>query len=230
MSSGAGSARRGRPADVAHKSLKVAVLASGNGTNLQALIDQVHGREGISIVAVASDNPDAVALERARRIGIPTQIFTAEQFGGDRRLRDIELASWVRDQGSQLVVMAGYMQLVTDELLDRFPDAVINIHPSLLPAFPGIDAVGQALAYGVKVFGVTVHFVDTGLDTGPVIMQRTVELPDAREPDDVWPHIHAIEYQILPEVVRLFARGAVRIASTHPRRVLLGPLAVLPER
>jgi phosphoribosylglycinamide formyltransferase-1 len=126
--------------------------------------------------------------------------------------------------------MAGYMQRLTDEFLDRFPDGVINIHPSLLPAFPGIDAVGQALAYGVKVFGVTVHFADIGLDTGPVIMQRTVELPDAREPDDVWPHVHAIEYQILPEVVRLFARGAVRIASTHPRRVLVGPLAVLPER
>jgi phosphoribosylglycinamide formyltransferase-1 len=230
MSTGAGSVQAGTRAGDVQKSLKVAVLASGNGTNLQALIDQVHGREGITIVAVASDNPDAVALERAHSAGIPTRIFTALQYGGDRRLRDIEMATWVRDQGTQLVVMAGYMQLVTDEFLDRFPDAVINIHPSLLPAFPGIDAVGQALAYGVKVFGVTVHFVDIGLDTGPVIMQRTVELPDAREPDDVWPHVHAIEYQILPEVVRLFARGAVRIASMHPRRVLLGPLAVLPER
>ena len=93
-----------------------------------------------------------------------------------------------------------------------------------------MDAVAQSLAYGVKVFGVTVHFADAGLDTGAVIMQRSVELPDARVPDDVWPHVHAIEHQILPEVVRLFARGAVRIASTHQRRVLIGPLAVLPER
>lgn len=211
-------------------SLKVAVLASGNGTNLQALIDQVHGREGISIVAVASDNPEAYALERAASAGVPTAVFQRREFGDDRRARDRAMADWLRDRGSQLVVMAGYMQLVSEEFLDRFPDAVINIHPSLLPAFPGIDAVSQALAYGVKLFGVTVHFADGGLDSGPVIMQRSIALPDARELDDVLPHIHAIEHQMLPEVVRLFARGAVRIASTHPRRVLVGPLAVLPER
>jgi len=139
------------------------------------------------------------------------------------------MAGWLRERGTQLVVMAGYMQLVSEPFLDRFSDAVINVHPSLLPAFPGIDAVSQAISYGVKLFGVTVHFADAGLDTGPVIMQRSVGLPDARELDDVLPHIHEIEHQMLPEVVRLFARGAVRIASTHPRRVLVGPLAVLPE-
>jgi phosphoribosylglycinamide formyltransferase-1 len=212
------------------RSLKVAVLASGRGTNLQALLDQVHGREGVSIVAVASDNPEAQALERAAQAGIPTAVFAPDEHGGDRRVRDRAMAAWLRERGTQLVVMAGYMQLVSEEFLDRFPDAVINVHPSLLPAFPGIDAVSQALAYGVKLFGVTVHFADPGLDTGPVIMQRSVGLPDARELDDVLPHIHALEHQMLPEVVRLFARGAVRIASTHPRRVLVGPLAVLPER
>lgn len=212
------------------KSLKVAVLASGTGTNLQALLDQVHGREGITVVAVASDNPEAQALERGAAAGVPTAVFERSGFGDDRRARDLPMADWLREQGTQLVVMAGFMQLVSEEFLDRFPDAVINVHPSLLPAFPGIDAVGQAVAYGVKLFGVTVHFVDAGLDTGPVIMQRAIGLPDAREVDDVMPHIHAIEHQILPEVVRLFARGAVRIASTHPRRVLVGPLAVLPER
>ncbi len=210
-------------------SLKVAVLASGTGTNLQALLDQVHGRDGITIVAVASDNPEAYALERAAVAGVPTAAFQRREFGDDRRARDRAMAAWLREQGGQLVVMAGYMQLLSEEFLDRFPDAVINIHPSLLPAFPGIDAVSQALAYGVKLFGVTVHFADAGLDTGAVIMQRSVALPDARELDDVLPHIHAIEHQMLPEVVRLFARGAVRIASTHPRRVLVGPLAVLPE-
>ncbi len=210
-------------------SLKVAVLASGTGTNLQALIDQVHGRDGISIVAVASDNPEARALERAAAAGVPTAVFERASFSGDRRARDRAMSAWLREQGSQLVVMAGYMQLVTEEFLDRFPDAVINIHPSLLPAFPGIDAISQALAYGVKLFGVTVHFADTGLDTGPVIVQRAIELPEARELDDVLPHIHALEHQMLPEVVRLFAQGAVRITSTHSRRVLVGPLAVLPE-
>ncbi|MGH2835761.1 MAG: phosphoribosylglycinamide formyltransferase [Solirubrobacteraceae bacterium] len=211
------------------KSLKVAVLASGAGTNLQALLDQVHGRDGITIVAVASEDPEAPALERAASAGVPTAVFARREFGGDRPARDRAMAAWLRERGTRLVVMAGYMQLVSEEFLDRFPDAVINVHPSLLPAFPGIDAVGQAIAYGVKLFGVTVHFVDTGLDTGPVIMQRSVALPDARELDDVLPHIHALEHQMLPEVVRLFARGAVRIASTHPRRVLVGPLAVLPE-
>jgi phosphoribosylglycinamide formyltransferase-1 len=219
-----------RAATGAEKSLRVAVLASGAGTNLQALIDQVHGREGIEIVAVASDNPEAYALERAVAAGIPARAFQRGEFAGDRRERDRGMADWLREHGTQLVVMAGYMQLVSVEFLDRFPDAVINIHPSLLPAFGGIDAVAQSIAYGVKVFGVTVHFADEGLDTGAVIMQRSVELPDALAADDVWPHVHAIEHQILPEVVRLFARGAVRIASTHPRRVLIGPLAVLPER
>jgi phosphoribosylglycinamide formyltransferase 1 len=212
------------------QSLKVAVLASGAGTNLQALIDQVHCREGVQIVGVCSDKPDALALERARSAAIETAVFPASEFNGDRAVRDGAMADWLRARGVQLVVLAGYMQMLGASFLDRFPDAVINLHPALLPAFPGIDAVGQAIAYGVKVFGVTVHFVDEGVDSGPVIMQRSVELPDAREVDDVLPHIHAIEHQILPEVVRLFARGAVRIASTHPRRVLVGPLAVLPER
>ena len=207
-------------------SLRVAVLASGAGTNLQALLDQVHGREGIAIVAVASDNPEAQALERAAGAELPTAVFALQEFAGDRHARDRAMAAWLRERGAQLVIMAGYMQLVTPEFLDRFPDAVINVHPSLLPAFPGVDAVAQAIAYGVKLFGVTVHFADAGLDTGPVIMQRSVALPDARELGDVLPHIHAIEHELLPEVVRLFARGAVRISSTHPRRVLVGPLAV----
>ncbi len=211
-------------------SFAVAVLASGEGTNLQVLLDQVHGRDGISVVAVASDNPEAPALERAAAAGVPAAVFQRRDFGSDRLARDRALAGWLRERGTRLVVMAGYMQLVSEEFLDRFPDAVINLHPSLLPAFPGIDAVGQALAYGVKLFGVTVHFADPGLDTGPVIMQRAVSLPDAREPADVLPHIHELEHQMLPEVVRLFARGAVRIVSTHSRRVLVGPAALLPER
>ncbi len=206
-------------------SLKVAVLVSGTGTNLQALLDQVHGRDGITIVGVASDKPEVPALERAAQAGVPSAVFELSGFAGDRLARDRTMADWLREHGTQLVVMAGYMQIVSEEILDRFPDAVINVHPSLLPAFAGLDAVPQALAYGVKIFGVTVHFADRGVDTGPVIMQRSVELPDARQPDDVWPRLHAIEYEILPEVVRLFARGEVHIPSTQPRRVLVGPRA-----
>lgn len=204
---------------------KVAVLVSGVGTNLQALIDKVHGRHGVSIVAVATDNPEAYALERAGSAGIEVRVFERRDYAGERAARDAAMADWLRSLGVQLVVLAGYMQILSDAFLSRFPDAVINVHPSLLPAFPGLNAVAQALNYGAKVFGVTVHFVDSGLDTGAVIMQRSVELPDARGEDEVLPVIHAIEHELLPEVVRLFASGRVRISPTHPRRVLLGPAA-----
>lgn len=209
--------------------LKVAVLASGTGTNLQALLDKVHGH-GVEIVAVASDKPEAQALERARLAGVPTRVFERSEYRGNRDARDAALADWVKSEGASLVVLAGYMQILGPSFLSRFPDAVINVHPALLPAFPGLGAVGQAIAYGVKVFGVTVHFVDEGVDSGPVIMQRAIELPDARTEEDVLPHIRAIEHELLPEVVALFARDAVRIASTHPRRVLVGARAGSSER
>ena len=204
---------------------KVAVLASGAGTNLQALLDKVHGRDGIEIVAVVSDNADSQALERARRAAVPARTFRRVEYGGDRAARDRAIAEWLTKREVELVVLAGYMQLLGADFLARFPDAVINVHPALLPAFPGLDAIGNALAYGVKVFGVTVHFVDDGVDTGPVILQRAVELPDAREPDDVLPRIHELEHVLLPEVVRLMARGEVRIDRADPRRVHVGALA-----
>jgi phosphoribosylglycinamide formyltransferase 1 len=205
---------------MAPKGLKLAVLASGTGTNLQALIDRVHDRQGIEIVAVASDKPEAPALERARAAGVMTSVFPTGDFP-DRVARDEAMADWIVGRRAQLVVLAGYMQLVSPGFLSRFPGAVINVHPALLPSFQGLDAVGQALAYGVKVFGVTVHFVDEGVDTGPVILQRAIELPDARVPEDVLPHLHAIEHQLLPEAVRLIARGAVQIDPQHPRRVVV---------
>jgi phosphoribosylglycinamide formyltransferase-1 len=139
----------------------------------------------------------------------------------DRGARDDAIADWLASHGAQLVVLAGYMQLLSGDFLRRFPGAVINVHPALLPAFPGLGAVQQALAYGVTVFGVTVHFVDEGIDTGPVILQRAIELPGAREPGDVLDHLHAIEHELLPEAVRLIARGAVRIDPANPRRVLV---------
>jgi phosphoribosylglycinamide formyltransferase 1 len=113
------------------------------------------------------------------------------------------------------------MQLLSGEFLARFPARVINVHPALLPAFPGLAAVEQALAYGVKVFGVTVHFVDEGVDSGPVILQRAVELPDARDPAEVLERLHEIEHELLPETVRLIARGAVHFDPANPRRVVI---------
>ncbi|HJS94403.1 MAG TPA: phosphoribosylglycinamide formyltransferase, partial [Solirubrobacteraceae bacterium] len=204
----------------APRGMNVAVLASGAGTNLQALIDQVHGTEGIEIVAVASDKPEARALERARAAGIPTSAFPSSSFP-DRASRDLAIADWLVSRAVELVVLAGYMQLLSEEFLGRFPDRVINVHPALLPAFPGLAAVDQAMAYGVKVFGVTVHFVDSGVDSGPVILQRAVELPDASDPDSVLERLHPIEHELLPEAVRLIARGAVGFDPANRRRVVI---------
>jgi phosphoribosylglycinamide formyltransferase 1 len=200
--------------------MRVAVLASGEGTNLQALLDQVHGRDGISVVAVASDKPGARALERAREAGVDTGVFASDSYE-DRAARDQAIAGWLREQGAELVVLAGYMQLVSPAFLRAFDGRVINVHPALLPAFPGLGAVEQALSYGVKVFGVTVHFVDEGVDTGPVILQRAVEIPDASSEQEVLERLHPLEHKLLPEAVRLIARGAVRLDPANPRRVLL---------
>jgi phosphoribosylglycinamide formyltransferase-1 len=198
--------------------LRVGVLVSGAGTNLQALLDSVHGQEA-QVVAVASNVASAPALERAARTGVEAEAFEAGE-GEDRVARDLRIADWLERRAVRLVVLAGYMQLLSPAFLDRFPDAVINVHPSLLPAFPGIRAIEQALAYGVKVFGVTVHFVDAGVDSGPIILQRAIELPRAREPDEVLAALRPIEHELLPEAVRMFARGALRRDPENPRRVL----------
>ena len=202
---------------------RLGVLASGAGSNLQAILDTLHGGlEGIVVVGVASDKPDAQALERAQRADVPTATFPREDFS-NRAARDTAMADWLEERGVQLVVLAGYMQLLAPAFLHRFPHAVINVHPALLPAFPGLDAVGQALAHGAKVFGVTVHFVDEGVDTGPIVLQRALELPHARTREDVLERLHAVEHELLPEAIRLIARGAVRIDPADPRRVLLEP-------
>jgi phosphoribosylglycinamide formyltransferase-1 len=202
--------------------MRVGVLASGAGTNLQALLNRVHGRDGVSVVAVASDKPEAGALERARAAGVAVAVFERAGFGG-RAERDQAMAEWLAGQGVELVVLAGYMQLVSPGFLERFRGRVINVHPALLPAFPGLHAVQQALDYGVKVFGVTVHFVDEGVDTGPVILQRAVELAGAgaATAEDVMRRLQPIEHELLPEAVRLIAAGLVRLDPDNPRRVLV---------
>jgi phosphoribosylglycinamide formyltransferase-1 len=201
--------------------MRIAVLASGTGTNLQALLDEVHGRDGIDVVAVASNRADAMALARAAAAGVATAAFAVSDYPG-RDERDLAIAHWLLAQGAELIVLAGYMQLLSDEFLGRFPNRVINVHPALLPAFPGIYAVQQALDYGVKVFGVTVHFVDGGVDTGPVILQQAIELPDANDAEEVRALLQPIEHALLPEAVRLIARGAVSFDPANPRRVIVG--------
>lgn len=199
---------------------RVAVLASGAGTNLQAVLDTVHGRDGIEVVAVASNRPGAKALERARSASIDHAVFETGP-DADRVARDDAMAAWLTERDVGLVVLAGYMELLTPEFLARFPQAVINVHPALLPAFPGLHAIEQALAYGVKVFGVTVHLVDEGVDSGPIVLQRAVELPDARDPAEVLDALRPLEHELLPEAVRLMARGAVRFDPAAPRRVAI---------
>jgi phosphoribosylglycinamide formyltransferase-1 len=205
---------------VSEQPLPIAVLVSGSGTNLQALLDTVHERDA-RIVGVASSVAGARALARAQARHLDTAVFERSAYP-DRQARDAALADWISQRGARLVVLAGYMELLSDAFLQRFPDAVINVHPSLLPCFPGLRAIEQALAYGVKVFGVTVHFVDSGVDSGPVISQRALELPDARDPSDVLQALRPLEHSLLPEAVRLFARGALRRDPENPRRVLAG--------
>ncbi len=193
--------------------MRVGVLASGAGTNLQALLDDPE----IDVVAVASDRPDAAALRRARDAGVATEAFPLGSYP-DRPARDGAIADWLGSNGVELVVLAGYMQLLSPGFLARFRERIINVHPALLPAFPGLGAVEQALRYGVKVFGVTVHFVDDGVDTGPIILQRALELPDAASADQVFERLHPIEHELLPLAVRLIAAGRVRVDG---RRVLV---------
>jgi phosphoribosylglycinamide formyltransferase-1 len=199
--------------------LKVAVLASGAGTNLQAILDRLHGRD-VEVVAVGTDQPGAGALERAAAAEVATRVFARGSYP-DRAARDAAIADWLEERGVELVVLAGYMQLLSPGFLERFPSRVVNVHPALLPAFPGIRSVEQALAYGVKVFGVTVHFVDQGIDTGPIILQRAAELPDATDAGQVRDALRPIEHDLLCEAVALIARGAVRTDPDHPRRVLV---------
>jgi phosphoribosylglycinamide formyltransferase-1 len=197
---------------------RLCVLASGGGTNLQAIIDKLHGRDGIEVAGAASDRPDAMALERARRAGVETAVF---ELGGypDRAARDAAIGDWIEAREADLVVLAGYMRLLSPEFVARFRDRVINVHPALLPSFPGLDAVEQALEHGVKVTGVTVHFVDEGVDSGPIILQRAIEVPASGEWEELEERIHAVEHELLPEAIRLIAGGRVRIDDQNPRLV-----------
>ena len=195
---------------------RVAVLASGTGSNLQALLDRVHGRDGIEVVCVASNKPDAQALARARDAGVETGVFRKEDYP-DRTSRDDALADWLDEREVHLVVLAGFMEILSPGLIARFRHRMVNVHPSLLPAFPGVRSIEQALDYGVRVTGVTVHFVDEGVDSGPIIMQEAFELPYHRDIQGVEKRVHEIEHELLPRVVRLIAAGAVEVEGRQVR-------------
>jgi phosphoribosylglycinamide formyltransferase-1 len=180
----------------------IGVLVSGNGSNLQALIDA-----GLPVVAVGSNRKDAYALVRARAAGIPTATFALDCHA-DREERDLVMATWLEEQGVELVVLAGYMHLLTKPFLDRYPGQIVNVHPSLLPAFPGAHPIEDALAAEAETTGVTIHLVDEGLDTGPILRQEAVAVEPRETLEE---RIHAVEHRLLPDVVAgMLARNAVR--------------------
>jgi phosphoribosylglycinamide formyltransferase-1 len=179
----------------------IGVLVSGNGSNLQALLDA-----GLPVRAVAANRKDAYALVRARAAGIPVATFSLDCHA-DRAERDLVMATWLEEHGVELVVLAGYMHLLTEPFLRRFPQRIVNVHPSLLPAFPGAHAIEDALAAGAETTGVTVHHVDEGLDTGPVIAQEEVSVEPRATLEE---RIHAVEHRVLPEVVRELCSSVAR--------------------
>ena len=184
--------------------LRVSVLASGEGSNLQAILDVVHMKHGVEVVCVASDKTGARALERAIEAGVPTAIFPVDQFE-DRAVRDRAIASHLRDVGTDLVVLAGYMAILSEEFIGAFFGRIINVPPSLLPKYPGLRAIEQAIEAGETQTGVTVHYVDEGVDTGDVIAQELVGIVPGESADQLAERIHAIEHRLLPEVIAQLA-------------------------
>lgn len=189
--------------------MRVSVLASGEGSNLQALLDVVHKKHGVEIVCVVSDKAGAKALERAAAEGIPFAIFQASDFE-DRVARDRAIASHLHDIGTDLVVLAGYMAILSEEFIAAFFGRIINVHPSLLPKYPGLRAIEQAIEAGETQTGVTVHYVDEGVDTGDVIAQEMLGIAPGESAEALVERIHAIEHRLLPEVVAQIAASRLR--------------------
>lgn len=198
--------------------LRVGVLVSGEGTNLQAILDTVHGREGIEVVCVGASRPEARGLGRAQAAGVETGVFSLDDYA-QREARDSALGNWLEDRSVDLVVLAGFMEILGGPFIRRFEGRIVNVHPSLLPAFPGVRAIEQALDYGVRVTGVTIHFVEEGVDSGPVILQEPLGLPSNPDAEAVRRRLQEIEHRLLPRVLRLIAAGAVSIDPGNPRHV-----------
>jgi phosphoribosylglycinamide formyltransferase-1 len=210
---------------VASPAFRVAVLISGTGTNLQALLDTVHGEPiasggAIEITCVASSRPDAAGLQRAERAGVEAAVFAISDYP-DRAARDRALGDWLEARGVALIVLAGFMELLAPVFVRRFPNRIVNVHPSLLPAFPGVRAIERAVEHGVRVTGVTVHFVDEHLDNGPIVFQEALDLSYPARIDEIEQRVHALEHRLLPRAVRLIAGGRVRIDPHNPRVVLV---------
>ena len=199
--------------------MKIAVLASGSGTNLQVLIDQLHHdkNSGVEIAVVISDRRKAYALTRAKKAGIPAHVVRVRDFP-DRDTFDAEISKILDRCEVELIVLAGFMKLFQSAFVRKYRNRIINIHPSLLPAFPGAHPVPDTLAYGVKVSGVTVFLVDEGVDAGPIIAQVSVPVFDDDDEESLLKRIHIEEHKLYPQVVRWYAAGAIEIVG---RKVLV---------
>ena len=202
------------------EAFKLCVLASGTGTNLQAILDRLHHSGAVEVVGVASDKPAAPALERARDAGIAAEAFPGDSHA-DRAERDAAMAEWLAALSPDLLVLAGYMQLLSPAFVQRFAGRLINVHPALLPSFPGLNAVGQAIEHGVKVTGVTVHYVDEGVDSGPIILQQPAPVRADGDRAALEEEIHRIEHSLLPRAIEMIAAGRVRIDERNPRVVVI---------
>jgi phosphoribosylglycinamide formyltransferase-1 len=202
-------------------SFRVAVLISGTGTNLQALLDQLHSPGGpIEIVGVASSRAEAPGLRRAEQAGVESAVFPLAEHA-QRGDRDRALADWLDSLGVDLVVLAGFMELLTPEFIGRFAGRIVNVHPSLLPSFAGLKAIERAVEAGVKVTGVTVHFVDEGVDSGAIVLQEALDLSYPARIAEIEERVHGVEHRLLPRAVRLIAAGRVRPDPANPHAVLV---------
>ena len=192
-------------------SLKIGVLISGSGTNLQALIDRIAAGElDASIELVVSSRPDAYGIVRAHDAGIPALVLSRASYA-DPLAADRKIVAELRRRGCEYVIMAGYMRMVREPLLEAFPNRVVNLHPALLPSFPGAHAIAEAYERGGKVTGVTVHFANADYDAGPIIAQRALAVGEGWSQDELEEHIHQIEHELYPEVVGLLAAGRVHV-------------------
>lgn len=204
-------------------SIKIALLASGSGTNAARIISLAQaGRLDVEIGLVLSNRPEAEVLNRAKKLNVPYLAIDHRQFP-DRESFDMEMLKKLRESDCQLVVLAGYMRLLSKSFLQAFPEKIINIHPALLPSFPGTHGAADAVSYGVKISGASVHFVEEEMDRGPLIIQGAVPVLSDDAPEDLQKRIHAVEYRIYPQAIQWIAQGRLRVTG---RQVKLKEKAV----
>jgi phosphoribosylglycinamide formyltransferase-1 len=197
--------------------LNLGILASGRGSNFQSIIDAINsGKLRVEIAALITDNPSAFAIERAKKYGIEYLVMSPKEYSS-KDIYFVEIAEELKKRDVGLVILAGFMRIVRKPLIDTFPNRVMNIHPALLPSFPGLHGQRQALEYGVRISGCTVHFVDEGMDTGPIIIQAAVPISQDDTEETLSERILKLEHKIYPEAIRLFSEGMIEVEGRSVR-------------